>query len=531
MKSIPLFALALASAAMAAGDRPEDLLRFSNDDQLHGNFEGFENGSISWHRKDVAAPIQINASTVRQVVLHSGRPLHNMDSPSYARLVGGDRVPGTIVSLDEKTLTLETPYAGRLTIPRNHIDTLSPVPFGGRVRYAGPFTPEGWRILENKEEPKENAGEKDGEDKNTAPDNADENNATEKKEQPEPTPAWVFARTAWYSAPAYNDKQARIPLRGRNINQPQKAAAASPLPLVLDNILGDAASLRFHLAWKNQLGIYIAFHSDLAKAPDPKNPDAEKAKRASFGNRSLPYNFGNSYAFALTSSYGMFYSCGFEKDGKPFTKRLKNASFNKHGGQVNEMDVELRFDRTNGRILLFIDGEFRMQLDEDPDEWPGKGSAIGFLVTNTSCQIRISDILVTDWNGRIDSARSMETENRDIVLLTNGTDRFSGKIQSIKENIVSIKGNYATMRVPLGQISEIHFARESIAKPNKSASDQISLKLHPLGRISGKPLRASRNAFSITSPHFGDAEIQLDFVNILDFKSSTNFIDEWDIDF
>jgi hypothetical protein len=87
------------------------------------------------------------------------------------------------------------------------------------------------------------------------------------------------------------------------------------------------------------------------------------------------------------------------------------------------------------------------------------------------------------------------------------------------------------MRVPLGQISEIHFARESIAKPNKSASDQISLKLHPLGRISGKPLRASRNAFSITSPHFGDAEIQLDFVNILDFKSSTNFIDEWDIDF
>jgi len=531
MNPIPLFALALASAAVAADDRPEDLLRFSNDDQLHGNFEGFENGSITWHRKDVAAPIQVDASTVRQVVLHSGRPLRNMETPAYAQLVGGDRVPGAIVSLDDKTLTIETPYAGRLTIPRDHIDTLSPVPFGGRVHYAGPFTPEGWRILENKEEPKENADEKDGENKNAAPDNADKNNGAEKKEKTEPPPAWVFTRTAWYSAPANNEKQARILLRGQNINQPQKTASASPLPLVLDNILGDAASLRFHLAWKNQLGIYIAFHADLAKAPDAKDPDAEKAKRASSGNRSLPYNFGNSYAFALTGSYGMFYSCGFEKDGKPFTKRMQNASINNRGGPTNEMDIELRFDRLNGRILLFINGEFRVQLDEDPDEWAGKGSAIGFLLTNSSCQVRISDILVTDWNGRIDSARSMETEDRDIVLLTNGTDRFSGKIQSIKENIASIKGNYATMRVPLEQIAEIHFARESIAKPTEPASGQISLKLHPLGKISGKPLRASRDAFSIASPHFGDAEIQLDFVNILDFKSSTNFIDEWDIDF
>jgi len=545
MKPAPFLLLALATAAMAVGDPPEDLLRFSNDDQLHGRFEGFEDKTITWQRKDVPKPIAIDSSSVRQIVLHGGRPARGIDTTSYARLTGGDRIPGAIVSLDDKTLTIDTPYAGQLSIPRNHVDVLAPTPFGGLVRYAGPFTPDGWRIVEKPKEPendaKENADAKN-KDPKEAPAKAEDKEPADKPDEKQPAkseepaypPAWTFARTAWYSAPSSKALRARMQLQNqmaRGANPGADGDTSTPAPLVLDNILGDAASLRFHLAWRNQIGLYVAFQADFAGPPESEEDDAPKAKAFSYASRSLPYHFGNSYALALTNNYGMLYGCGFDEKDGPFTRRMQSSSSSIRIGQSGEVDIELRFDRRNGRILLFIDREFTMQWDEDPDDWVAKGSGIGFLVTNPDCQVRISDILVTDWSGKIDSARSMEDQDRDVVLLTNGTDRFSGKIESIQENLVSIKGSYATMRVPLDQVAEIHFARKSLADAPEPAPERIVLHLHPLGRLSGKPVKASADSISISSPDFGDAEVQLDFVNLLDFQSSTSFLDEWDINF
>jgi len=548
MKSTALLALlsVLASAAvMAADDTPEDLLRFTNDDQLHGRFQGMENGTVVWQRKDVAKPIQVEVANIRQVVLHGGRPIKGIGAQSVAYLVGGDQVPGNIVSFDENTLVLETPYAGTLNIPRDHIDVLAPVPFGGSIRYAGPFSEDGWQIgtpdreddetaddeksAENNEKDAQKAGEdqaKEDPEAKAAEDDAKDTDA--KEPQTEEPRSWIFARAAWYSAPITKDPNARAQIqRGRDKDD----GGWSPKPLILRDIVGDAGLLRFHLSWRNQLGFYVAFQADFAPSPKP-NPDAkQKVKSFSYATRALPYQFGNSYALALASHYGMLYGCGFEKDGEPFTRRLQSPSSSIRLGTGGEADIELRFDRNAGRILLFIDGQFCMQWDEDPKEWIAKGKGIGFLVTNRDCQVRISDILVADWNGRIDSARSMEDKERDVVLLTNGTDRFSGEVGEIKDGTVAVKGSYATMNVPLEQVAEIHFARNALAKEEKSAGHSVVVQLHPLGRLSGKVVKATAQAIEITSPHFGDATIQLDYANLLDFQSSTNFIDEWDIDF
>ena len=132
--------------ALTAADS-SDLLRFSNGDQLHGDFQGFKQGPQAvWLRDDVTAPVEFKISQLRHIVLNNGKPLKSLSSLSYVALVNGDRVPGLITSVDEKTVTLATTYAGTLTIPREQVAMLAPSPLGGRLNYHGPFLEDEWKM-------------------------------------------------------------------------------------------------------------------------------------------------------------------------------------------------------------------------------------------------------------------------------------------------------------------------------------------------------------------------------------------------
>lgn len=484
-------ALAVAIAAAAPADQSQDdLLRFTDGDQLHGKFTGLnERGRVLWKRQDVEDAVEFETDKLRQIVLRGGRPAKGIDSVAHTRLIGGDRIPGTIISLDAETLVFDTVLAGRLALPRNRIEVLAPQPFGGRVHYAGPFNTDGWRILDPPpdDEQEEDPGEKPAED----------------AEEP-----WQIARTAWYSG-----------------------NSATGRPLVRDEGMQDAALLRFQLAWRNQLALSIGFHADFAEPPKNEDEDEEDVVRARRGTLALPYRFGSSYVLSLHSHYAMMYRCGFDEDGKPFTRRMQNSSNSFRLPQVGNSAIELRCDRRSGRILLFVDGEFAMQWDESDDGYAGAGKGFGFLVNSSGSQVRISDILVAEWNGMIDSARSMEAPDRDVVLLTNGTDRFSGQVSAVRDDHLELTSSYADMKIPLSRVAEIHFARETLAEMPEARADELVVHSYPVGRISGTPLRSGEDQIVLESPHVGEIAVQLDYAALLDLQPGNSFVDEWDVDF
>jgi len=484
-------ALAVTPAAFSE-DPPEDLLRFTNGDQIHGHFSGLDDrGRILWKRSDVEDTVEFEPQKLRQIVLRGGRPARGIDSVAHARLIGGDRIPGTIVSLDSDTLVLDTALAGQLALPRNRIDVLAPQPFGGRVHYAGPFNPDGWRILDS------------------PPTDDDAEKPEEEGDEP-PEEPWQIARTAWYS--------------GENV---------TGRALVRDTGMEDASVLRFRLAWRNQLALSVGFHADFAEPPKEEEEDKDDAvaARARRGTLALPYRFGSSYVLSLHSHYAMMYRCGFDEDGKPFTRRMQNSSNSFRLPQVGDSAVEIRCDRRSGRILLFVDGEFAMQWDESDDGYVGTGKGFGFLVNSSGSQIRLSDIMVAEWNGMVDSARSMESPDRDVVLLTNGTDRFSGKVSAVREDHLELASSYADMKIPLSRVAEIHFARETLAELPEAKADEMVIHSYPVGRISGSPLRSGEGQIILKSPHVGEIAVELDYAALLDLQPGNSFVDEWDIEF
>src|SRR6478752_6563359 len=116
-----------------------------------------------------------------------------------------------------------------------------------------------------------------------------------------------------------------------------------------------------------------------------------------------------------------------------------------------------------------------------------------------------------------DSARSLQIDEQDIVLLANGTDRFSGKVDAFSDGKLSLSGKYGRFQIQLDDIADIRFARHRLAKEAEPASDNLTIKLSPLGRISGLPRAGTAGSIRLLHPVCGEIDLKLESAVMLDF--------------
>ncbi|WP_367872779.1 hypothetical protein [Luteolibacter sp. Populi] len=249
--------------------------------------------------------------------------------------------------------------------------------------------------------------------------------------------------------------------------------------------------------------------------------------------------FGSAYVLNFNSGYIHLQRTGFDEEGMPEVERVRVGASTIKLPDTGEALFEIRCDRKEGSIAVYINGEFVVQwytAEEGEVPEPGAisykapGGGIGFHVQSGATQIRVSDIVVAEWNGLTDSARSMESEQQDIVLLTNGTDRFSGRIRAIHENNVEIVAKYASLKIPMNDIAEIHFARSGRRKVEPQTGSEITVHMQPVGRISGVPISSAGGRIQLDSRIAGKMDIDLAPAVVLEFQSAGGFLDDWDED-
>ena len=502
-------ALLLVCLSAHAADAPADLLRFTNGDRLDGTFAGLKAGpTILWKRGDVDLPVEFKATQLRQAVLRGGRAAKSFQDFSSIGLTNGDRIPGTLVAINASDVTIETAFAGALVVPRNRVGMIAPNPLGGKMLYNGPFSEEGWSVVAPAEEVKGAP----------APIVQGLQQQLQKQDgEPEKVLPWTYSSGSYYSR---NGTSALV----RDVGMP------------------DRAMMKFRVAWKSRLSLAIAFHADLTPAPKPK-PDAANPQnpqnvqlRQEFGSsQNYPKMFGNAYVLNLYSSYMILYRCGYDKDGKPNMERVQSGATNIRLSESGDASVELRCNRLTGDISLFLNDEFAMQWTESVEAnggtYAGRGGGIGFQSQGSGSQVRISDLVVAEWNGMPDAARSLQTDDQDIILLTNGTDRFSGEVSGLSGDKIQLKGRYGNFEFPLREIAEIRFAKNRLAKSSEPPNDAVTVRFQPFGKISGTPSPSEPGAFALNSALAGKMTINLDYAVMLDFKNTNSFLDDWDPEF
>lgn len=498
----------LSLFAVLGAAEPSDLMRFTNGDQLHGTFQGIKQGPRAiWQRDDVNGPVDFKMEQIRHVVLRGGRPAKALASVSHVALVNGDRIPGRILGMDHKTVTMDTGFAGVLNIPREQVAMFAPSPLGGRLRYHGPFIEDEWKMAHAAFPGGMPPVEKDSAGDETA--------------KPDQPGRWVFSGSGWFwKSKSYGTA------------------------IIRENAMPDRAIIRFDLAWRNRLSVAIGFHADLAKPkPEPEdadNPENPRRRPPGFvpgDSAILPKIFGNSYVLQIFSMQMILYRTTVDAEGALSVERVQINGSGSRLGDNGRATVEIRSNRLTGEISLFMDGEFVAQWNEsagapyDPARFAGKGNSFGFVVQTEDSPVRVSDVMVAEWNGMPDSARSLQADEQDIVLLTNGTDRFSGKVDSYQDGKIRLDGRYGQFLFDLDDVAEIRFARNHLAKETEAPADNLMIQLSPLGQISGRPLSGTASSIRLASPVCGEINIDLESAVILDFHGSNNFIDDWDAEF
>ncbi|QTN34004.1 hypothetical protein HZ994_17325 [Akkermansiaceae bacterium] len=496
--TIITFSLALCCHA---AETKEDFLSFTNGDQLHGHFAGMaEDATLVWKRDDVGAEVKFKTDELRRVVLHGGEPLNALRGFSHIGTTNGDRIPGEIREIDDKRVIIDTEFGGMMEFPREHVGLLAPSPLGGRILYHGPFEAAQWEMI------------------NTAyPDGLPAPPAEgEKKEaKGDGPPRWKHRGAAWY---------------WKNDETGTALARKTGMP--------DKAVLRFDVAWKSRLSLAVSFHADFFK---PEEVDAGNqvgmAMAGASRSVSLPEIFGNSYVLHMYSNYVMLYRTSFDAAGRPRLDRLQTSNSSLRLGDAGKASVEIRCNRISGEISLFVDGEFVSQWSElgggieEGQGYAGKGDGFGFVAQSEGASMKLSEIIVSEWNGMPDSARSMQVDDADIVLLANGTDRFSGKVTGFHEGILKLEGRFGNFEFPIAEVAEVRFSKSGLAVAEASPSAEIRLRFHPMGRISGKALGGDASSLRLRSAHAGDIDVKLGSAVMLEFGDNESFLDDWDDEF
>ncbi len=127
-----------------------DALKFINNDLLHGSLVGIDDkNGVRWKNPEAKEPIEFKTTSVAQIKLQT-RVQTRKPHPFSVRLTNDDELLGDIETLDSEKLEIETWYAGKLTIPRKMIRSITPLHSGALTIYEGPTGLEGWKATESK---------------------------------------------------------------------------------------------------------------------------------------------------------------------------------------------------------------------------------------------------------------------------------------------------------------------------------------------------------------------------------------------
>ena len=539
-----------ASRPDPAGD---DLILFDNGDVMHGVFGGIQDGLL-WERKDIDRPIKFSIPAIRQVVFKGSSGVVMEKETSFITLVSGDRIPGKIVLLDEKSLVIKSSIVGDVTIPREHIKSLSPNPFDGELFYSGPYNSNGWMILDYRKSAK-----KDETEAKATEDDPPKKEVTEEKGQEESS-AWIHSGASFYS------------LDNRALVYP-------------DANMPDIGRLKFKADWKGRLNLTLALHSDFTrvlppeKKEEPKAEPAEEAEdpvkpkgedeekpeakkepeilnpaplrreklvdlRENIGFQKIAWidsskrthadMFGTGYTMTLYSSYPNLSRNYFSETGVARTQRMASVRSNISLSEGGDAEIEIRYNRKESIMILFINGNYAAQWN-DLGGFPGDGTGFGIVNNTSNARVRISEVMITSWNGMTDSANSMVHPDRDLVLLGNGTDRFSGQIIGIEDGVAHLKSAYMDAKIPVKDLSKIILNESSstdleaddLSEDLTWEEDPVTIVYKPFGKIKINPISAKNNLLIGKSPFLGEITVDLSAAAMLRFIEGSPDLSDW----
>lgn len=504
IKFLPFcLALGITTNSLLAEKRI-DLLNFQNNDTLHGEFKGLtSSGRVIWKNPEAEKNIAFSTENLRRLVINQGHLTKPFTHTGYVTLVNKDIIPGSISAITEKTVTLTTDYAGEISINRAHISSIEFSPLGDKVLYYGPFSKDDWTHHDfsvkktNKSKKKEEKAEEEA--------NKDDKKAEKEEKKKEPT--WIFQSFSWKSTN-----------KAGAITYNQDLPSCFRLTFAIDAVQYSYPNL-----------ILLA---DL-KQPEPKEDKDGKANAAAGGfvrhHNGNSAHFGTHLAFRISSGHPSLTFHGYDDEGNAYTDNIQGTNFNNtfNSGRATSKKYDLRVDIESNLIMMYSEKKLKAQWDITDYKKKLIGKKFGFSMpyVHQNAPVIVRDIVLTNWNGVKDPAITLENEDRDIVMLANGTDRFAGQTLSINDGNLGFKNDYTELAIPTEQIQSLHLATKKSKKMEDRLEDEVTIRFYGNGRITGLLSKGENGSIKLKTQSVGEITIKPEFITTLDFIDLSDAFD------
>jgi hypothetical protein len=139
----PLSILWLAALGPLTAADPESVVRFANGDQLSGQIASLDTGVLAWEATVFERPAPFFLKQVLDITLTGEAPAVKADHEATVTLTRGDVVRGQLIAANDKTVALDTWYAGRLEFNRLMVESIR-IDEPAALLYRGPTSLDGW---------------------------------------------------------------------------------------------------------------------------------------------------------------------------------------------------------------------------------------------------------------------------------------------------------------------------------------------------------------------------------------------------
>ena len=471
-------AISLTALPLIAQDSDEakqkDLINFKNDDLLHGRFLGFTtSGKIIWKNDFAEKNIAFEKSEVRKIVINKGELHKPFTHNSFIKLKNNNTIPCKIISMKGGNLIIETDYCGELSIPSHLISNVEFNPHGNQIIYRGPFAEEKkWELkYAEQHKPKEDQDEEE-----KIPD------------------AWLL-------------KNFSLQHQGQ------------PSSIMMKKELPEQFRSTFY-CYTNQSRLpFITILADL-NVPEIDKENTELVQNRSRYKSTIASYLGTCLVIKPHASGATLTHYGYKEDGSIYLNNLTN-NIKSSSSRNNALKrfYDLRVDTKKGQVMLYLDKKHvgQWEINDMTTKLTGKHLGFNMQYSNGSNKTIVSDLIITKWNGVTDSARSLENATRDIVMLSNGTDRYSGKVTAITDTTVEINTDYAELSIPHEEVSSVNFATEKTVEIPQEGADKVTVRFYGTGSISGKISKAEDGYIAIDSKALGLIKVRSEYISSFEF--------------
>ncbi len=184
----------------------------------------------------------------------------------------------------------------------------------------------------------------------------------------------------------------------------------------------------------------------------------------------------------------------------------------------SRMQLEFRCNVEEATVSVYADGAFLARW-KDPTGFAAKGTGFVFYSQTDGAEIKLSDIRVTEIDGRYEpEPMPADGNGEDIIFLAN-QDRVRGKVEGLSGGKFSIKTKVAQLSIPLERVVQVVLGGKSTNAAPATSSWSVRAAFGGGESVALNIENWSDRTVSGTSPIFGPINFQSDSIRLLQFRN------------